>query len=81
MGINAKEIDVTNFKIVDKNETIEVSEPIFKNNKVTSNITFKELNDYVTFEFDLNNNDSIPMRFFKGKLANMEVVLTSDLYS
>ena len=58
-GINVKAIglDVTDFKVVGKNETIDVNELIFNDNKVTSNITFNKLDDYVNFEFKLNNHD------------------------
>ena len=55
--VKALGLEATDFKVVGKNETIDVDEVIFSDNKVTSNITFNKLNDYVRFEFKLYNHD------------------------
>ncbi len=58
IDVKALDLKVTDFKLLNKNGSIEVSDPILNNNKVTSNIIFNEVDDYVTFEFDLINQEN-----------------------
>ena len=58
IDVKALDLKVTDFKLLNKNGSIEVSDPILNNNKVTSNIIFNEVDDYVTFEFDLLNQEN-----------------------
>ena len=53
-----KNIEVTNIEVKDKSGTITVVDPVFESNEVTSNITFNQIDDFVTFELTLKNNES-----------------------
>lgn len=56
-SVNASgNVKVTDIKIKDKSDTISVVKPVFKNNQVTSNITFNQEGDYVLFDVTLKNN-------------------------
>ena len=56
-SVNASgNVKVTDIKIKDKSDTISVVKPVFKNNQVTSNITFNQEGDYVVFDVTLKNN-------------------------
>ena len=57
---DSKDIEITNIGVKDKSGTITVSDPVFALNEVSSEITFNELNDFVTFELELQNNESMP---------------------
>ena len=67
--VNAKSIDfdITDAKILEKNGAVEVSEPVFTSKEITSSIVFKELNDSVTYNVTLKNNDKK-----EYKLVNVE---------
>jgi len=60
LTVNAetKNIKVTSVTVKEKSTTIEVADPVISDNEITSNITFNQLNDYVTFELTLKNNES-----------------------
>jgi len=58
VNAETKNIEVTSVTVKEKSSTIEVAEPVISNNEITSNITFNQLNDYVTFELTLKNNES-----------------------
>ena len=58
VNAESKNIKVTSVTVKEKSSTIEVAEPVISNNEITSNITFNQLNDYVTFELTLKNNES-----------------------
>ena len=47
MSVFAQEIDVEEFKVLDKSTTTEVDNISFDSNTVTSNIKFNNVNDHV----------------------------------
>ena len=53
-----KDIKVTGASVKDKSGTITVIDPVLTDNVVTSNITFNKVGDFVTFEFEIKNNES-----------------------
>ena len=54
----SKDIEVTNIKVKDKSGTITVEEPTISNGEISSGIKFNEIDDFVTFELTLKNNES-----------------------
>ena len=58
VNAESKDIKVTSVTVKEKSTTIEVADPVISDNEITSNITFNQLNDYVTFELTLKNNES-----------------------
>ena len=56
--VQAKDIDFTiiDAKIDEKYGAIEVVDPVFASNEVTSSITFKEVGDYVIYDITLRND-------------------------
>ena len=59
--VNASEnnILVDDIIIKDKSANIEVTDPKLSNNEIESNIIFNEINDFVTYELQLKNNNNI----------------------
>jgi len=55
---DTKNISVTDISVKDKSGTISVVDPVLESNEVTSNITFNQIDDFVTFELTLKNNES-----------------------
>ena len=53
-----KNIEITNVSVIDKSGTITVVDPVFSSNEITSNITFNQKDDFVTFELTLKNNEN-----------------------
>ena len=53
-----KNIEITNVSVIDKSGTITVVDPVFSSNEITSNITFNQKDDFVTFELILKNNEN-----------------------
>lgn len=53
-----KNIEVSDFSVKDKSGTITVEDPVITDNLVTSNITFNEVGDFVTFKLVLKNNEN-----------------------
>lgn len=53
-----KNIEVTDIKVKDKSGTITVDNPTISNSEINSGIKFNEIDDFVTFELTLKNNDS-----------------------
>ena len=53
-----KKIEVSDFSVKDKSGTITVEDPVITDNLVTSNITFNEVGDFVTFKLVLKNNEN-----------------------
>ena len=53
-----KNIEISNVSVIDKSGTITVVDPVFSSNEITSNITFNQKDDYVTFELTLKNNEN-----------------------
>ena len=58
VNAESKNIKVTDVTVKEKSTTIEVADPVISENEITSNITFNQVNDYVTFELTLKNNES-----------------------
>ena len=60
LNVNAKEINVEVDSIIikDKSGEIDVTTPSFSQNEIVSNVTFKKLNDSVTYEIVLKNTDN-----------------------
>ena len=58
MSVFAQEIDVEEFKVLDKSTTTEVDNISFDSNTVTSNIKFNNVNDYVDFGLNLKNKSN-----------------------
>ena len=58
MSVFAQEIDVEEFKVLDKSTTTEVENISFDSNTVTSNIKFNNVNDYVDFGLNLKNKSN-----------------------
>ena len=58
-GVKAdtKNIDVLEVKIRDKSSTIAVEEPTISSNVITSNISFNKVNDFVSFDVKIKNNE------------------------
>ena len=54
-NVKADEIEIKDFKIVDKTDTTYIDTLLFKDDEVKNNITFNELDDYINFEFKLSN--------------------------
>ena len=54
-SVKAECIDVVDIKVKEKNDKINVVDPKIENNEIESEITFNEINDYVTFELTLKN--------------------------
>ena len=54
----AFDVKVTDIRIVEQSGSITLDEPVInKDNEVQANITFNDLNDFVTYEIELENND------------------------
>ena len=51
------DFDIEDIKIEDKNETIKVINPTYKDNNVESTIEFNKVGDYVKYKIILKNND------------------------
>ena len=54
---DTKNIEVTNISIKDKSSTIAVETPVISSNVITSNVTFNKVNDFVSFDITLKNNE------------------------
>ena len=52
-------INIEDITIISKSDTVEVTKPTVKDNMISSEITFNDVDDYVTFEVTLKNNDDI----------------------
>ena len=57
-NIYALDIFIKDINIIEKSNTIGLSDTEFNDNDITSGITFNELNDFVTYEITLLNKDS-----------------------
>ena len=56
----AKEnIEINDISVVEHSENITIDELVFEDNKVLSNISFNEVNDFVTFNLEIKNNTNI----------------------
>ena len=53
-----KNIAVTDVAIKDKSGTVTVEEPVLSDNKITSNVTFNQKDDFVAFELSIKNGES-----------------------
>ncbi len=53
-----KNITVTDVAIKDKSGTVAVEEPVLSDNKITSNVTFNQKDDFVAFELSIKNGES-----------------------
>ena len=53
-----KDIKVTDVSIKDKSGTISVADPVITNDEITSNVTFNKVDDFVTFELEVKNNEN-----------------------
>ncbi|MBQ3306868.1 MAG: InlB B-repeat-containing protein [Bacilli bacterium] len=58
--VYAEEISFSEVTIKDKSGTITVDDIEFNNNTISSNITFRQLNDFVTLDVLVKNNDNTP---------------------
>ena len=81
--VNAKsniDLEIIDAKIIDKEGAIEVVDPVFSSNEINSNITFKELNDSVTYEIIVKNNDKEDYKIYKieDNNSNENVELTYE---
>ena len=80
--VSAKNVDIVieDIKIVSNSDTVEYTKPEVKDNKISSEITFNNLNDYVTFEVTLKNNENI--KYFIEKIfddnKNNNITITYD---
>ncbi|MBR2712853.1 MAG: InlB B-repeat-containing protein [Bacilli bacterium] len=54
---DTKNIFVDSISVKDKSGTISVVDPVLESNEVTSNITFNQIDDFVTFELTIKNNE------------------------
>lgn len=81
-SVSAKNVDIIieDIKIVSNSETVKYTEPTVKDNKISSEITFNNINDYVTFEVTLKNNEHI--KYFIEKISddnkNSNITITYD---
>ena len=81
-AVSAKNVDIVidNIKIVSNSETVEYTKPTVKDNKISSEITFNNVNDFITFEVLLKNNESI--KYFIEKITdnnkNSNITITYD---
>ncbi len=73
--VKAKSIDfkIIDAKVIEKYGAIEVVDPVFSSNEITSSITFKEKNDYVIYNILLENDSGKTY-----KLVNVEDNNTSN---
>ena len=55
--VNAKELDITveSISVSDKSDTLSITDPDFSEGRVKSNITFNNLDEYVTYNITLKN--------------------------
>ncbi len=58
VNADTKNITVEDISIKDKSGTISVVDPVLESNEITSNITFNKVDDFVTYELTLKNNES-----------------------
>ena len=58
VSADTSKVEITNITVKDKSGTITVVDPTFESNEITSNITFTQKDDFVTFELTLKNSDS-----------------------
>ncbi len=58
-SVLALDIDVENVRIKDSSSTIQLDELSYNENTIDSKIIFNQINDFVVFEIELKNNDSI----------------------
>ncbi len=58
VNAESKNIEVTDIRVINMSDTITVSKPTISNGEISSSIKFNELNDFVTFELTLKNNES-----------------------
>ncbi|MBR5662238.1 MAG: InlB B-repeat-containing protein [Bacilli bacterium] len=81
-SVSAKNADIIieDIKIVSNSETVEYTNPTVKDNKISSEITFNNVNDFVTFEVTLKNNEHI--KYFIEKISddnkNSNITITYD---
>ena len=59
-NVFARELVVKNIRVKDKSGTITVENLAYENNQITSNITFNQVNDFVTFDLLIENNTKTP---------------------
>ena len=55
---DTKNIEVTNVTVKDKSGTITVADPVITYDEITSNVTFNKVDDFVTFELEVKNNEN-----------------------
>ena len=81
-NVSAKNVDIIieDIKIISNSETVDYTAPTVKDNKISSEITFNNVNDFVTFEITLKNNEHI--KYFIEKISddnkNSNISITYD---
>ena len=71
-------INITEAKVLEKSSTITVVDPVISNNEITSTVTFNEVDDYVTFELTVKNNESEKYKISSIKDNNTNTNLTVE---
>lgn len=61
MNVSAKDINIgiEDINVLSKSDAVEVTKPVINDNKVSSEISFDSIDDYVIFEVTLKNNDDV----------------------
>ncbi len=70
--VNAEELNIVveDITISAKSDTITIVDPVLNDNEVSSNITFNELDDYVTYDITIKNNSDNKYKISKVKDNN-----------
>ena len=57
-NVFAFDMKIKDIRIVEQSGSISVNEPVIENNEIKTNIIFNEINDFVTYELEIENNDN-----------------------
>ena len=82
-NVNAYAFDVkiSDIKIVEQSTSVNVSDPtIDEDNNISSNIIFNKVNEFVTYEIELKNNDNVRyvIEKVKNNNTNNNITVTAE---
>ena len=82
--VNAQEsFEITDIHVVEQSGTVTIEDLSYDNNTISSNITFDQVDDFVTLEIEMKNNTSVDyvLSSITNQFNNDNIVIDSDSIS
>ena len=82
--VNAQEsFEITDIHVVEQSGTVTIEDLSYDNNTISSNITFNQVDDFVTLEIEMKNNTNVDyaLSSIANQFNNDNIVIDSDSIS